>query len=188
MNKIFNGELLDIANQIINNKQSFDLLVLDLNNIEYNQNYDEYIQKLKDILSISSYLIKNGSNIIVIGNDKIKDIDIDFILYKELLWDKHRTIIYKTKLKEKDLLSSEYNSIFWYSNNYRPNDPIPICNNFQGNDELSDFWNIDIDIYKRIIQMFSNENNMIFGIYTNNEIMIKYCNELNRNYIGLNNE
>ena len=53
--------------------------------------------------------------------------------------------------------------------------------------ELSDFWNEDVDIYKNIIKMFSNENDTVFEPITNSEDISKYCGELNRNYIGFKN-
>jgi len=188
MNKIYNDNLLNIAHQIIDNEQLFDLLILDLNNIEYNEDYEKYKQKIKDILAISSYLIKNGSNIIVICSDYIKDTDMDILLSQELLWTKNRTIICKSKFRKNNLLASEYNYIFWYSNNYRPDDPTPICNNFHNGQELSDLWGDNINIYKRIIEMFSNENDNIIEPFINNEDISNYCKELNRNYIGVKNK
>ena len=186
MNKVYDGNFINIAYQMIDNKQLCNLLILNLDNIKY-ENDEIYTQQIKDILSISSYIINNGSNIIIIGNDKIKDVDLDLILRKELLWDKQRTIIYSNGLKPNKILASGYSYIFWYSNNYRPNDPIPICNNFDNGIELSDFWDINTDINQRIIKMFSNENDIVLELYRNNEIISQYCETLNRNYIGFKN-
>ena len=189
MIKYYKGKLIDVAFKLIDNKQLCNLLIFDLNNIKYKGNYEEYIQIIKDILSISSYLITNGANIIIITNNIIKDIDLDLILSKELLWFKQRTIIYPSELRPNELLASGYNYIFWYSNNYRPNDPIPICNNFDYNGkELSDFWDNETNILEMIIKMFSKENDTIFEPYFNNEAISRYCEKLNRNYIGIKND
>lgn len=188
MIKVYNEQLIDAAFQILNDKYFCNLLILDLNNIEYKDNYEEYIQKIKDTLSISSYIIKNGGNIIIITNDIIKDVDLDVMLTKELLWNKRRTIIYNSELRPNELLASGYSYIFWYSNNYRVNDPTPICNNFDNGKELSDFWNNDINILEMIIKMFSKENDIIFNPCDNSETISKYCEKLNRNYIGIKND
>lgn len=185
MIKIYKDNLSNVVYNLINDKILCNLLILDLNNIKYNGNYENYIQSIKDILSISSYIIKNGGNIIIIANDIIKDIDLSFLLSKELLWDKHNTIIYNFKLKSKELLSTGYSYIFWYSNNYRKTDPTPICNNFDNGNELTDFWDINTNIYKRIITMFSNENDIIFEPYIKTGNIKQYCETLNRNYIGV---
>jgi len=173
------------------NDESFkrcDLLILDLNSFNYTDNYTEDLIKIKEILSMSSYIIKQGGNIIIVGNDIVKDIDIDEVLKNELLWNKCRTIVYKSELRQKSLLASEYNYILWYSDNYRPDDPDPTCHKYGDNKkELSDFWNEDVDIYKNIIKMFSNENDTVFEPITNSDDISKYCEELNRNYIGFKN-
>ena len=192
MIKIYNNDIHNIINDFIND-ESFkrcDLIILDLNNFIYTNNYTEDLNKIKEILYMSSYIIKPGGNIVVIGNNiiNIKDIDIDEVLKNELLWKKRRTIIHKCKLIPGKLLSSEYNYIFWYSDNYRPDDPVPTCHKYGDNKkELSDFWNEDVDIYKNIIKMFSNENDTVFEPITNSDDISKYCEELNRNYIGFKN-
>ena len=188
MIKLYKELLIDVAFKIMNNGQFCNLLILDLNNVEYKDNYEEYVQKIKDTLSISSYIIKNGGNIIIITNDIIKDVDLDIMLTKELLWNKRRTIIYNSKLRPNELLASEYNYIFWYSDNYRVNDPIPICNNFDNGKELSDFWGENVNILEMIIKMFSKENDIIFNPCDNDEMISKYCEKLNRNYILVKND
>ena len=186
MIEFYTNNLIEDVFQIINRNQLCDLLIFDLNNIEYTGNDEEYNQKIKDILSVSSYILKPGANIILINQNNINIVDINLMLKDELLWNKRRTIIYQSKLKHKDLLASEYTTIFWYSDNYRVTDPDPICNNFddKGN-ELSDLWNNNVNILEMIIKMFSNENNIIFEPYVINNELSKYCEKMNRNYIGV---
>ena len=186
----FYNDIYNSIHQFVNDDsfKKCDLLIFDLNKFNYTNKYNEDLEKIKEILSMASYIIKGGGNILIIGSDIIKDIDIDEILKNELLWHKQRTIVYKSELKFNELLASEYNYIFWYSDNFRPNDSKPICNNFDDGKELSDFWDDNINIYKKLIKMFSNENDTIFEPLTDNKNISKYCEELNRNYIGFKND
>lgn len=186
MIKIYNDDIYDLIHKLVNDKdfKKCDMIIFNTNNKKYNEDYNEYLRKIEEILSLSSYMIKKGGNIIIIGNHLIDDIDDS--LENQFLWSKQRTITYETK--PEIILEDPIKYILWYSDSYNPNSPQFVCNEFDDNRELSNSWGESIDMYETIIKMFSNENDTIFDPQMKDETIKEYCEKLDRNYIGIKND
>lgn len=188
MINIYNDDYETIIQNIVNDNKFYGYDMLFINLLGLNDqllNDNNYVQKIYDILSLTSYIIKNGGNIIIIcnNNHKIFRNYIDL----ELLWRYNRTIILKTIVNNNSLLPNEFTYILWYSDNFRDTDNEPTYNKL---DNITDLW-IDItknnisEIYQRIIKMFTNDNENIFSVFNIDELLLKTCEENNRNLIGV---
>jgi DNA modification methylase len=175
------NNLLNIVQNQINNEsfKYYDMIILDVANINFEE---EPIENISKILSLMSYIIKPGGNVIIINNNS-NDIYLHELLQHKLFWRYNKEIIVKSKLID-DELNQEYIPILCYSNNFRTKDPEPTYNKFE---DISNLW-LTVsknELYRRIVKMFSNENDTIFDPCMNNDLVNNICKELNRNYIGI---
>lgn len=202
MIQIYNDDYINIIPNLIYDDQfiKFDTLILDLNNLGplTIDNYDEFRQNFISLMSYCSHTIRHGANIILVCNNLYDNLDIDLIMRNILFWNRQQTLIYKSNILENSPLLSEYVTIYWYSDNFRPDDPKPICNNFINNQQLSNFidnksqvnvlskvYKPNFDLYEFLIKMFSNENDLVFDPCMGVGLIGMACKNLNRNYIGI---